>query len=122
YVKGKFSLSGGSVGLFEGKKIGRAKNLEKLIKEISAQEKIVEKLRSIISERTNEVISFNQQLKENAINQTQQDINNYTNAVFAFQNKIENILHADEVSNKRIAELQGQLTNNQSAVEVTRSE
>lgn len=30
----RFSISGGSVGLFEGKKIGRAKNLEKLDKEI----------------------------------------------------------------------------------------
>lgn len=30
----RFSLSGGSVGLFEGKRIGRAKNLEKLHKEI----------------------------------------------------------------------------------------
>jgi len=30
YVKGKYSLTGGSVGLFEGKKIGREKNLEKL--------------------------------------------------------------------------------------------
>ena len=38
YVKGKYSLTGGSVGLFEGKKIGRAKNLEKLIEEIVAQE------------------------------------------------------------------------------------
>ncbi|MEP6596550.1 MAG: AAA family ATPase, partial [Ginsengibacter sp.] len=73
YVKGKFSLSGGSVGLFEGKKIGRAKNLEKLIKEITAQEKVVTKLKSVISERSNEVITFNEQLKENAINQTQQD-------------------------------------------------
>ena len=34
YVKGKYSLTGGSVGLFEGKKIGRAKNLEKLHDEI----------------------------------------------------------------------------------------
>ena len=34
YVKGKYSLTGGSVGLFEGKKIGRAKNLEKLAEEI----------------------------------------------------------------------------------------
>jgi chromosome segregation protein len=33
-TKRKFSISGGSVGLFEGKKIGRAKNLEKLEKEI----------------------------------------------------------------------------------------
>lgn len=33
-TKRKFSISGGSVGLFEGKRIGRAKNLEKLDKEI----------------------------------------------------------------------------------------
>ncbi|MCU0358361.1 MAG: chromosome segregation protein SMC [Cyclobacteriaceae bacterium] len=33
-TKRRFSLSGGSVGLFEGKRIGRAKNLEKLEKEI----------------------------------------------------------------------------------------
>ncbi len=33
-TKKRFSVSGGSVGLFEGKKIGRAKNLEKLDKEI----------------------------------------------------------------------------------------
>jgi chromosome segregation protein len=34
FTKRRFSISGGSVGLFEGKKIGRAKNLEKLDKEI----------------------------------------------------------------------------------------
>ncbi|MFN8436375.1 MAG: chromosome segregation protein SMC [Cytophagales bacterium] len=33
-VKRKYSYSGGSVGLFEGKRIGRAKNLEKLEKDI----------------------------------------------------------------------------------------
>ncbi len=32
--KKRFSISGGSVGLFEGKRIGRAKNLEKLTQEI----------------------------------------------------------------------------------------
>ncbi|HET9432364.1 MAG TPA: chromosome segregation protein SMC, partial [Chitinophagaceae bacterium] len=37
YVKGKYSLTGGSVGLFEGKKIGRAKNVEKLHEEILSQ-------------------------------------------------------------------------------------
>lgn len=34
FTKRKFSISGGSVGLFEGKRIGRAKNLEKLEKSI----------------------------------------------------------------------------------------
>ncbi len=76
YVKGKYSLTGGSVGLFEGKKIGRAKNLEKLAKEISAQDKIVTALKAEIQQRHNEVITYNNQLKENTIRQTQQDINN----------------------------------------------
>ena len=39
YVKGKYSLTGGSVGLFEGKKIGRAKNLEKLAEKIEVKKK-----------------------------------------------------------------------------------
>jgi chromosome segregation protein len=50
YMRQEFSLSGGSVGLFEGKKIGRAKNLEKLQKEIVALEKKTRKLHSDISE------------------------------------------------------------------------
>ena len=122
YVKGNYSLSGGSVGLFEGKKIGRAKNLEKLNKEISSQEKVVDKLKSVISERSNEVIAFNQQLKENAIYQTQQDINNYTNAVFACHNKIENIQQVNDASEKRIIDLNEQLEHNNSAINATRLE
>lgn len=40
FLGGKMVITGGSVGLFEGKKIGRRKNLEKLIKSIEAlQEK-----------------------------------------------------------------------------------
>jgi chromosome segregation protein len=45
YTKRSFALSGGSVGLFEGKKIGRAKNLEKLDKEIKELNKKVEEVR-----------------------------------------------------------------------------
>jgi chromosome segregation protein len=52
YVKGKYSLTGGSVGLFEGKKIGRAKNLEKLQEEIISQNAVVELLKDEIQERT----------------------------------------------------------------------
>ena len=46
YTKRSFSLSGGSVGLFEGKKIGRAKNLEKLEREIKDLNKKIEEVRS----------------------------------------------------------------------------
>ena len=122
YVKGKYSLSGGSVGLFEGKKIGRAKNLEKLIKEIHAQEKIVNESKAAIQQRHNEVISFNNQLKENAIKQTQQDINNLTNQVFSLQNKTENLLHLETTSSSRVEELELQLQNNHNAISSTRIE
>jgi len=122
YVKGKYSLTGGSVGLFEGKKIGRAKNLEKLTEEIIAQEIVVNNLKSVIQEKHNEVIAFNEQLKENAIRQTQQDINNLTNHVFSLQNKIENLQHLEETSSKRVEELQDQLQNNHDAIASTRDE
>ncbi len=122
YVKGKYSLTGGSVGLFEGKKIGRAKNLEKLAEEIAAQEIVVNDLKATIQVKHNEVIAFNEQLKENAIKQTQQDINNLTNHVFSLQNKIENLHHLEETSTKRIDDLQEQLQNNHDGIATTRDE
>lgn len=122
YVKGKYSLTGGSVGLFEGKKIGRAKNLEKLIEEISAQEIIVNALKADIQLKHNEVIAFNTQLKEDTIKQTQQDINQVNNQVFSFQNKIENLHHLETTSSTRLEELQQQLQANQDAISSTREE
>ena len=120
YVKGKYSLTGGSVGLFEGKKIGRAKNLEKLIEEIVAQEIIVTALKATIQTHHNEVIAFNEQLKENAIKQIQQDINNLTNHVFSLQNKIENLTHLEETSAVRIDDLEKQLQTNHADIASTR--
>jgi len=122
YVKGKYSLTGGSVGLFEGKKIGRAKNLEKLIESITTQEAIVVTLKEKIQARQNEVIAFNENLKDNAIKQTQQDINNLTNLVFSLQNKIENLYHLEETSAARIEDLQEQLEKNRDAISSTRDE
>ncbi|UAY51006.1 chromosome segregation protein SMC [Ferruginibacter albus] len=122
YVKGKYSLTGGSVGLFEGKKIGRAKNLEKLAEEIHAQEQVVNELKEKIQAHHNEVISFNQQLKDQAIQQTQKEINELTNQVFALQNKAENLRHTEETSTRRLNELTQQLTVNQDAILSTRTE
>jgi len=122
YVKGRYALTGGSVGLFEGKKIGRAKNLEKLAEEIAAQDAVVHELKATIQARHNEVIAYNEQLKENAIKQTQQDINQLTNQVFSLQNKIENLHHLEETAARRITELQDQLSHNHDAIASTREE
>jgi chromosome segregation protein len=49
----RFSISGGSVGLFEGKKIGRAKNMEKLDKEIKElTSKLTEIRNSLLEKQT----------------------------------------------------------------------
>ena len=121
YVKGKYSLTGGSVGLFEGKKIGRAKNLEKLSATIAAQQQKVDALKEVIRKKSGEVISFNEQLKENAIQQTQQEINQFINAVYAIQNKMENLQHQKENATRRLEELHDQLEQNHDSIEETRT-
>src|SRR5258708_1146707 len=64
-TKRKFSLSGGSVGLFEGKKIGRAKNLEKLEREIKEFSKKLEDVRHSLIDKQGEVECLrNKTLKE----------------------------------------------------------
>ncbi|MGH2565772.1 MAG: chromosome segregation protein SMC, partial [Ginsengibacter sp.] len=120
YVKGKYSLTGGSVGLFEGKKIGRAKNLEKLSEKIGVQQEKVTSLKAVINQCSNEVIAFNEQLKENTIQQTQQNINELINTSFSIINKIENIAHQQSIAAKRSEELTSQLEQNHSAINETR--
>ena len=120
YVKGKYSLTGGSVGLFEGKKIGRAKNLEKLAEKITVQQDKVSRLKAFISQKSNEVIAFNEQLKENAIQQTQQNINELINASFSIRNKIENLIHQQTQSANRLEDLARQLEQNHAAINDTR--
>ena len=64
-TKRRFSVSGGSVGLFEGKKIGRAKNLEKLDKEIKELTKKVEDIRHTLVDRQREL----ERLRNNTLKQ-----------------------------------------------------
>ena len=122
FVKGAYSLSGGSVGLFEGKKIGRAKNLEKLAEELVGLEKVVVDRKGEIQARQNEVIAHTQQLKESAIRQTQQQISELTNQVFALQNKIENLTSSHAASTKRLEDLQTNLDINQDSIADVREE
>ncbi len=122
YVKGKYALTGGSVGLFEGKKIGRAKNLEKLVVDIEAQSKIVAGIKENIQLKHDEVITFNNQLKEQAIKQAQQEINGLNNQIFAIQNKLENLIHQNGIAEGRINDLNTNLQTNQDAIAQTRIE
>ncbi len=122
YVKGKYTLTGGSVGLFEGKKIGRAKNLEKLQDEIVLQTAVVNALKAEIQLKHNQVIGFNDQLKENAIKQTENEINLFTNQVFAAKNKIENLQAAQQNAQQRLEDIDSRLQDEHDAIASTRDE
>jgi chromosome segregation protein len=122
YVKGKYSLTGGSVGLIEGKKIGRAKNLEKLQEEIAAQDTVVEALRAEIQSRHNEVIAFNEDLRENAIRETEREIQQLTNEVYSLQNKLENLHSMQTNSQHRLEELNLQMQQTHESVAGVRNQ
>jgi chromosome segregation protein len=122
YVKGSYTLSGGSVGLFEGKKIGRAKNLEKLREQIASQKLIVDELNSQIQARHNEVITFNADLKENVIRQTEQEIQQLNNQLYGQQNKLENLTHSQATAQNRVEDLQSQLDSTHASIENVRNE
>jgi chromosome segregation protein len=122
YVKGKYSLTGGSVGLIEGKKIGRARNLEKLYEQIVAQEAVTEELRATIQARHNEVIAFNEDLRESALKETEREIQQLTNQVFALHNKLENLHSLQTSSQHRLEELSHQIQQTLSSVEGVRKQ
>jgi chromosome segregation protein len=74
-TKTKFSISGGSVGLFEGKKIGRAKNLEKLDKEIKQLNKQLLKVNDGLVEKQQELDKLKKQTRQENIEALQLEIN-----------------------------------------------
>lgn len=116
YVKGRYALTGGSVGLFEGKKIGRAKNLEKLVVEIAGQELVVNNLKASIQARHNEVIGYNEQLKEHAIRQTQEEINSLVSQVYGLQNRLDGLHQSEANAQKRREDLEVQLLHSQDSI------
>ncbi|MGZ3929492.1 MAG: chromosome segregation protein SMC, partial [Mucilaginibacter sp.] len=75
FNKSKLTMAGGSVGLFEGKRIGRAKNLENLAKEIKSIDAILAEFRSRSEELQSTLSALRTSGKSNQINQQQQDLN-----------------------------------------------
>ena len=122
FVKGKYTLTGGSVGLFEGKRIGRAKNLEKLAGEIRKLQQTVQTLKTDLQAKHNKVLGYNEQLKENTIRQLQQEIGQLTNTVFSLQNKLESLSQQEQHGAGRMEEFTKLIKENNEAISSTRDE
>lgn len=71
-TKRRFSISGGSVGLFEGKKIGRAKNMEKLEKEIKEHTSKLNDIRASLLDKQADL----EKLRNNKLRQQMEEVQN----------------------------------------------
>ena len=89
FTKRKHSISGGSVGLFEGKKIGRAKNLEKLEKEIKKLNKKLDEINSSLSDKQNELETLKNSVKSEEIETLQNEINQINQEYISIKTKQE---------------------------------
>lgn len=70
----RFSISGGSVGLFEGKRIGRAKNLEKLLAEVKKLQSKLEEIEENNKTKLHELDALKSQTRKIHIENLQKEI------------------------------------------------
>ncbi|RYZ33101.1 MAG: chromosome segregation protein SMC, partial [Sphingobacteriales bacterium] len=121
-VRGRYTLGGGSIGLFEGNKIGRGKNLERLAAEIGELNTKTKELKLFISETQTKITGFNQELNDRAIEQTRQEINRLQNHIVNLGHRIENFEHLNQTGEKRVQDLQDQLDHTHESISDTRNE
>lgn len=88
-TKRKFSISGGSVGLFEGKKIGRAKNLEKLEKEIKQLSKKLNEVEQGLSEKNKELEKLKANVNSEELEDLQEEIRHINEEYISIKTKQE---------------------------------
>ncbi len=118
----RYSLGGGSTGLFEGNKLGRSKNLEKLKAVIAEMQKDTDILQQQIGEKRNTVTGLNDQLNEKRLNEGREQINQLQNKIFSVQNKIENLKSLTASNENRLEEMRDKLQDNHELVDRQREE
>ena len=85
----KHAIAGGSVGLFEGKRIGRAKNLEKLGKEIKVLDKKIDQIQQSLEKKQKELIQLKESTQEFIIERQRNEIGQINEQYIAIKTKKE---------------------------------
>lgn len=121
-IRGKYTLSGGSTGLFEGNKIGRAKNLERLAEEIQELTTVTQKLKQEIADTQTKITGFNAELNDKAIDQTKQEINRLQNQITNYSYQVENFTHLNLTAAQRLSQQEEQMQQTHDDIAQTREE
>jgi chromosome segregation protein len=118
FNKSKHTMAGGSVGLFEGKRIGRAKNLENLAKEIKNIEGNVNQLKAKSDELQSRLSALKASTKAAEINEQQMIINRLNTELITvktrqeqYQTFIENSLNRKDDIARKIAGIAEEMMN-----------
>ena len=89
FTKKRFSISGGSVGLFEGKRIGRAKNLEKLDREIKKLNQKHQDIKNKLNEELKALVKLKESTKKDKIEILQTEINHLNESLISLKTREE---------------------------------
>ncbi len=89
FTKKRFSISGGSVGLFEGKRIGRAKNLEKLDRDIKRLNKKHLDIKNKLNEELKAIVKLKGSTKKDKIDLLQTEINHLNESLISLKTREE---------------------------------
>ncbi|MFN6945451.1 MAG: chromosome segregation protein SMC [Cytophagaceae bacterium] len=106
-TKRKYSISGGSVGLFEGKRIGRAKNLENLEKEIKILKEKLEKINNTLKKKQVELLKLKENTKNEQIEKLRNEINLINQEYVTLKTKkeqFENLINTNSLRREDILE------------------
>lgn len=117
FSKHKLGFSGGSVGLFEGKRIGRAKNLENLAKEIKDLNALIADLQHTEAELVDKIASLKLQSQKEIIDEIRIQLARIQNEWTSVKTKqeqyqafISNSQNRKKDIEKRLSEIAAELT------------
>jgi chromosome segregation protein len=108
-IRRKYSISGGSVGLFEGKRIGRVKNLENLSKEIGELKKLIQNHEQSIARKVYHLQKLKEATQNEAITKLQAEIAKVQQALVSAKIRQEQQYEQSKRQKMKVEEMQEQL-------------
>lgn len=121
-IRGANRIHGGSVGLFEGNKLGRAKNLERLSQQIEVLSQRTESLRQQIQETQQRLTGLNLEVQDQQIERLQKETNQWENQIQNLRSRREHLEQLSAQAATRKQEIEAQLKERQDQIQSSRDE
>lgn len=116
-LRSPYQISGGSVGLFEGKRLGRVKNLEKLDKEIQKLDIEVLGLKKVVQDVLHELMEVKKNSYKTTIERERKDLADLEKSFVSKKTRIDNFKEVVEKNKERQLEVQSRIEQLQTELE-----